>query len=61
MRQLVDDTLEVSRVEATGLQVDLHPQEVEALVSDPGRAAPASDKARLGRLPDFRWKDVARG
>jgi len=34
MKQLVDDTLDVSRVEATGLQVDLHPQEVEALVSD---------------------------
>ncbi len=34
MKQLVDDTLDVSRVEATGLQVDLRPQEVEALVSD---------------------------
>ena len=34
MKQLVDDTLDVSRAAATGLELDLHPQDVEALVSD---------------------------
>jgi len=34
MKQLVEDTLEVSRLEAAGLQVDLHPQDAAALVSD---------------------------
>lgn len=34
MKQLVDDTLDVSRASATGLALDLHLQEVEPLVSD---------------------------
>jgi CheY-like chemotaxis protein len=34
MKQLVEDTLDVSRAAAAGLELSLHPQEVEALVSD---------------------------
>jgi signal transduction histidine kinase len=34
MKRLVDDTLDVSRVEGNGLQLDKHAHDVEALVSD---------------------------
>ena len=34
MKRLVDDTLDVSRVEGSGLQLDVHAHDVEALVSD---------------------------
>ena len=34
MKRLVDDTLDVSRVEGNGLQLDMHAQDLEALVSD---------------------------
>src|SRR5579859_7121720 len=34
MKRLVEDTLDVSRVEGSGLQLDRHAQDVEALVSD---------------------------
>ncbi len=34
MKRLVDDTLDVSRVEGSGLQLDRHAHDIEALVSD---------------------------
>jgi signal transduction histidine kinase/FixJ family two-component response regulator len=34
MKRLVDDTLDVSRVEGSGLPLDMHAHDVEALVSD---------------------------
>jgi signal transduction histidine kinase/CheY-like chemotaxis protein len=34
MKRLVEDTLDVSRVEGSGLQLDMHAHDVEALVSD---------------------------
>jgi signal transduction histidine kinase/CheY-like chemotaxis protein len=34
MKRLVDDTLDVSRVEGSGLQLDVHAHDVESLVSD---------------------------
>lgn len=39
MKRLVEDTLDVSRVEGTGLQLDRHAHDVEALVSDAVDAA----------------------
>lgn len=46
MKQLVDDTLDVSRVAAAGLELDLHLQEVEALVSDAVDAVWSTAKAK---------------
>ena len=46
MKRLVEDTLDVSRVEGTGLQLDRHAHDVEALVSDAVDAAWSTARAK---------------